>query len=93
LKTDPIFSIKLPSGVNVLSHFSHNSRIHANQRSGGTFPYKRGLSSYLEVLTNQTVALTDERALAAISTRRVVSSVQLVMALGGGWDTAQLPKD
>jgi NodT family efflux transporter outer membrane factor (OMF) lipoprotein len=58
-----------------------------------TARYKRGLSSYLEVLTNQTVALTDERALAAISTRRVVSSVQLVMALGGGWDTAQLPKD
>lgn len=53
--------------------------------------YKRGLASYLEVLTNQTIALTDERTTAAIATRRVVSSVQLIMALGGGWDRTQLP--
>ncbi len=58
-----------------------------------TSRYKRGSASYLEVLTNQTVALTDERAAAAISTRRVFSSVQLVMALGGGWNAAQMPKN
>ena len=53
--------------------------------------YKRGLAAYLEVLTNQTIELTDERAAAALVARRIVASAQLQMALGGGWSTAQLP--
>ena len=55
--------------------------------------YKRGLAQYLEVLTNQTIELTDERAAAALVARRVVASAQLQMALGGGWNTAQLPSN
>jgi NodT family efflux transporter outer membrane factor (OMF) lipoprotein len=55
--------------------------------------YKRGLAAYLEVLTNQTIQLTDERAAAALVTRRIVASTQLQMALGGGWSTAQLPNN
>jgi len=53
--------------------------------------YKRGLAQYLEVLTNQTIQLADERAAAALVTRRIVASAQLQMALGGGWTSAQLP--
>ena len=53
--------------------------------------YRRGLAEYLEVLTNQTIELTDERAAAALVARRIVASAQLQMALGGGWSTAQLP--
>jgi outer membrane protein TolC len=53
--------------------------------------YKRGLAQYLEVLTNQTIQLTDERAAAALVARRIVASAQLQMALGGGWNAAQLP--
>jgi outer membrane protein TolC len=53
--------------------------------------YKRGLAAYLEVLTNQTIELTDERAAAALVARRIVASAQLQMALGGGWTSAQLP--
>ncbi len=53
--------------------------------------YKGGATTYLEVLTTQTIQLTDERALADITTRRLVASVQLIRALGGGWDTSQLP--
>ena len=58
-----------------------------------TMRYKRGLAAYLEVLTNQSVELTDERAAAALVSRRIVASAQLQMALGGGWDAKQLPKD
>jgi len=54
--------------------------------------YKRGLAQYLEVLTNQAIELNDERAAAAITARRIVASAQLQIALGGGWDAAQLPK-
>jgi outer membrane protein TolC len=53
--------------------------------------YRQGLAVYLEVLTNQTIELTDERAAAALVARRIVASTQLQMALGGGWTTSQLP--
>jgi len=53
--------------------------------------YKRGLTQYLEVLTNQAIQLTDERAAAELVARRIVASAQLQMALGGGWSSAQLP--
>jgi NodT family efflux transporter outer membrane factor (OMF) lipoprotein len=56
-----------------------------------TLRYKRGLAPYLEVLTNQTIQLTDERAAASLVARRIVASTQLQMALGGGWNSAQLP--
>jgi len=55
--------------------------------------YKRGLAAYLEVLTNQTIELNDERTEAALVARRIVASAQLQMALGGGWTSAQLPKN
>jgi NodT family efflux transporter outer membrane factor (OMF) lipoprotein len=54
--------------------------------------YKGGVTTYLEVLTAQTVQLTNERTQEDIATRQFVASVQLIRALGGGWDTTQLPK-
>jgi len=56
-----------------------------------TLRYKRGLVPYLEVLTNQTIELADERAAASLVSRRIVANAQLQMALGGGWNAAQLP--
>jgi len=55
--------------------------------------YRRGLAQYLEVLTNQTIQLDDERTAAALVARRIVASTQLQMALGGGWTAAQLPRN
>ena len=57
-----------------------------------TTRYKRGITTYLEVLTAQSIALADERTAADLMTRRMTASVQLVKALGGGWDRTQLPK-
>jgi NodT family efflux transporter outer membrane factor (OMF) lipoprotein len=56
-----------------------------------TVRYKRGITTYLEVLTAQSIALSDERVAADLMTRRMTASVQLVKALGGGWDRSQLP--
>jgi len=53
--------------------------------------YRQGLAVYLEVLTNQTIELTDERVAASLVARRIVASAQLQMALGGGWNSTQLP--
>jgi NodT family efflux transporter outer membrane factor (OMF) lipoprotein len=58
-----------------------------------TLRYKRGLAPYLEVLTNQTIELSNERTAASLVARRIVASAQLQMALGGGWNTTQLPKN
>jgi NodT family efflux transporter outer membrane factor (OMF) lipoprotein len=52
--------------------------------------YRQGLAVYLEVLTNQTIELTDERVAASLVARRIVASAQLQMALGGGWNSTQL---
>ena len=58
-----------------------------------TMRYKRGLAPYLEVLTNQTLELANERTAASLVTQRVVASAQLQIALGGGWNSAQLPSN
>jgi NodT family efflux transporter outer membrane factor (OMF) lipoprotein len=54
--------------------------------------YKGGVTTYLEVLTAQTTLLSNQRTQEDIATRQFASSVRLIRALGGGWDTTQLPK-
>ncbi len=53
--------------------------------------YKAGLDPYLNVITAQTVLLTDQQAAVTFRMQRIVASVQLIKALGGGWDASQLP--
>jgi NodT family efflux transporter outer membrane factor (OMF) lipoprotein len=53
--------------------------------------YKGGVTTYLEVITAQTTQLSNERTAADITTRQFAASVQLIKALGGGWDTTKLP--
>ena len=53
--------------------------------------YKGGVTSYLEVLVAETALLTNQRTLTDLKTRQFAASVGLVRALGGGWDTTQLP--
>lgn len=53
--------------------------------------YEGGITTYLDVITAQNVALTNERTAAELFTRRLTASVQLVAALGGGWSTTNLP--
>jgi NodT family efflux transporter outer membrane factor (OMF) lipoprotein len=69
--------------------------VDASKRSTAlsTLRYKRGLAQYLEVLTNQTIELNNERAAAALVSRRIVASTQLQIALGGGWNSTLLPKN
>jgi NodT family efflux transporter outer membrane factor (OMF) lipoprotein len=56
-----------------------------------TTRYKGGVTTYLEVITAQTTQLTNQRTAADITTRQFAASVQLIKALGGGWDTTKLP--
>jgi len=53
--------------------------------------YRGGITSYLEVTTAQSAALTDEVTAVNILGRRMTSAVLLIQALGGGWDRSSLP--
>jgi NodT family efflux transporter outer membrane factor (OMF) lipoprotein len=57
-----------------------------------TTRYKGGLTDYLQVIIAQSAALSNQRTAVDILTRRMEASVLLVKALGGGWNTAQIPK-
>lgn len=54
--------------------------------------YKAGTATYLQVETQQTALFAEQEALVNLLTRRMVASVLLVEALGGGWDSSQLPE-
>ncbi|MFG0633767.1 efflux transporter outer membrane subunit [Pseudomonas sp. xss_2] len=48
--------------------------------------YRAGLIGYLDVVNVQTTALSNERSVLTLLQGRLVASVQLIAALGGGWD-------
>src|SRR5579862_7432348 len=54
--------------------------------------YKGGVTSYLEVITAQNAALTDQVTAVNILGRRMANTVLLIQALGGGWDRSSLPE-
>jgi NodT family efflux transporter outer membrane factor (OMF) lipoprotein len=54
--------------------------------------YTGGVDTYLQVITAQTIALSNERNDVDILRRRMDASVLLIKALGGGWNVANLPK-
>ena len=56
-----------------------------------TNQYRAGIVSYLNVVTTQIIALTNERAAISISGQRLNAAVLLVKALGGGWSAPEAP--
>lgn len=52
--------------------------------------YIGGVTSYLDVITAQTTLLASERLETQLLGQRMVSSVYLVKALGGGWDASEI---
>jgi outer membrane protein, multidrug efflux system len=55
--------------------------------------YKGGLASSLELIYAQIGTLTTSINSVQIKTGRLIASVGLIRALGGGWDRGQLPDD
>jgi NodT family efflux transporter outer membrane factor (OMF) lipoprotein len=53
--------------------------------------YEAGAVPYTSVVTAQTAELDDEQAALTVRENRLVASVALIEALGGGWSTARLP--
>jgi NodT family efflux transporter outer membrane factor (OMF) lipoprotein len=55
-----------------------------------TSRYAGGLVSYLDVVTAQQNLLNNEQEMAVIKGQKLVTSVLLIKALGGGWDASSL---
>jgi NodT family efflux transporter outer membrane factor (OMF) lipoprotein len=53
--------------------------------------YKLGLDPYLDVITAQTALLSSQQTATTLRMQQLTDSVQLIEALGGGWDADQLP--
>jgi len=56
-----------------------------------TARYETGVDPYLDVVTAQTTLLNNQQTLATLHVQEMTASVQLIEALGGGWDRTQLP--
>jgi NodT family efflux transporter outer membrane factor (OMF) lipoprotein len=53
--------------------------------------FKLGLDPYLNVITAQTALFTNQQTAVDLRIQAMNSNVQLIEALGGGWNTTQLP--
>ena len=53
--------------------------------------YQAGTVTYTTVITAQVTLLTDQETALLVQENRLIASVALVQALGGGWDTSRLP--
>jgi NodT family efflux transporter outer membrane factor (OMF) lipoprotein len=56
-----------------------------------TARYQLGLDSYLAVISAQTILLSDQQLQVTLRVSEMTASVQLIQALGGGWDVTRLP--
>jgi NodT family efflux transporter outer membrane factor (OMF) lipoprotein len=56
-----------------------------------TVRYKTGVDSYLNVITAQTTLLVNRQTLVTLRSQEMTANVQLVQAVGGGWDVSQMP--
>ena len=53
--------------------------------------YETGIDPYMNVMISQATLLTDKETLVTTQVSEMVAAVQLIVALGGGWDRSQLP--
>jgi len=53
--------------------------------------YNTGVDPYVDVVTAQTTLLSDQQTLNSLQVSQMMEAVELVQALGGGWDASQLP--
>ena len=83
------------AGVRILSH--QVAELRRAVDSAGTAlklelgRYETGIDPYVDVVIAQTTLLSNQQALVTTQVSEMTAAVQLIMALGGGWDRSQLP--
>jgi NodT family efflux transporter outer membrane factor (OMF) lipoprotein len=56
-----------------------------------TARYRAGLDPYLNVISAQTILLNDQQTAVNFRMQQMVAAVQLIKALGGGWNVSEIP--
>ena len=56
-----------------------------------TARYTTGVDPYVDVMIAENTLLSNEQTLNSLQVQEMTSAVELVQALGGGWDRSQLP--
>ena len=78
------FRLKLQQQDTAVASAERNLKI-------ATDRYKLGIDPYLNVITAQTTLLSNRQTAVNLRIQQMTASVQLVEALGGGWDASQIP--
>jgi len=85
------------SGLNALTQASTSQRaaVEDAQRALqlANNRYAGGVTSYLDVITAQAALLSNQRLATQLLGQKLVTSVYLVKALGGGWDASQIQNE
>ncbi len=84
LATLRILSIEIQQQDTAVTSADRNLKI-------ATDRYRLGIDPYLNVITAQTTLLSNKQSAVTLRIQQMTASVQLVEALGGGWDASQLP--
>ncbi len=83
------------AGLRVLSQEigEQDTAIESAQRSLklATDRYRLGIDPYLNVITAQTTLFSNQQTAVNLRITQIVDSVQLIEALGGGWDSSTIP--
>src|SRR5690606_22668158 len=81
------------TSLSSLRHLAKESEAHTRAAASASkaarlvrTQYEAGTSPYIDFVTTNRTALDTERAVVRAAGRRLVASVSLVKALGGGWD-------
>ena len=53
--------------------------------------YQTGIDPYIDVVTLQNTLFSNQTTLTSLQINQMTGAIELVEALGGGWDTSQLP--
>ena len=84
LATLRILSVEIQQQDTAVTSAERNLKI-------ATDRYKLGIDPYLNVITAQTTLLGNRQTDVDLRIQQMTASVQLVEALGGGWDASQIP--
>lgn len=70
-----------------------DTAVNSAQRNlqAATQRYRAGIDPYLNVIVAQTLLLGDQQTAVNLRREQMTDSVQLIEALGGGWNDSQLP--
>jgi len=82
------------AGLRVLEQQAgaYDKAVHSAQETAdiSTSRYREGLANYLEVITADEELLTNQRLADAVQEQRLLTTIQLIQALGGGWQESTI---